>query len=70
MEDFFDHLGMRRNVSRVKDGVAFVLLRRPEKPKHRIVRGFQGKEVIVSLLARTVSYTFPAREPPRRLSST
>src|SRR3989442_3195093 len=60
---------MRRDVSRVKDGVAFVLLRRPEKPKHRIVRGFQGKEVIVSLLARTVSYTFP-HFPRTRTSET
>ena len=48
VETLFDHLVVRRDVSGVEDGMTFVVLRRSPKSEHRISRGFEREEVIVS----------------------
>ncbi len=46
----------------VKDNVAFILLRRSEKPEHRILRRLRGKEVIVSPVDHKGGHRHPGRE--------
>src|SRR5437870_11309542 len=48
VEALFDYLVVRRHVPSVEDGMTFVLLRRSESSEHRILRGFQREEEIVS----------------------
>src|SRR3974390_923555 len=62
VESFFDQLIVRRDMPRVKDGVALVLLRRSEKKEHRILRGFQWTEVIVLAINHEGGHGPPWRE--------